>query len=115
VFVPAGIILILGGSYIKGLLVIGIGTIVISQADNVIRPYLIAGRTEMHPLMLFFAIIGGVSMFGLLGVVIGPLIAAVFITLIKMFEVRLHPSDDDAASNDDDDDLISDEPQTDEA
>ncbi len=94
VYIPAGIILIIGGSYWKGFLVIAIGTLVISQIDNLIRPYLIAGRTEMHPLMLFFTIMGGVAMFGLLGVVVGPLIAAVFVTLLKLFEVRLHPDDE---------------------
>ena len=94
VYVPAGIILILGGSYLKGILVIAIGTVVISQSDNVIRPYLIAGRTEMHPLLLFFSIMGGIAMFGLLGVVVGPLVAAVFVTLIKLFEIRLHPSEE---------------------
>jgi predicted PurR-regulated permease PerM len=94
VYVPAGILLILGGSYFKGILVIAIGTVVISQSDNLIRPYLIAGRTEMHPLLLFFSIMGGISMFGLLGVVVGPLVAAVFVTLLKLFEMRLHPSEE---------------------
>jgi predicted PurR-regulated permease PerM len=45
----------------------------------------------MHPLMLFFAILGGIALFGLLGVVIGPLIAAVFVTLLRIFEFKLHP------------------------
>lgn len=94
VYLPAGIILILGGSYIKGIIVIGIGTLVISQSDNVIRPYLISGRTQMHPLLLFFAIMGGIAMFGLLGVVVGPLIAAVFVALIRLFEMRLHSPDE---------------------
>lgn len=91
IYMPAGIILLLGGSYIKGLVVIAVGTIVISQSDNVLRPLLISGRTAMHPLMLFFAILGGIALFGLLGVVIGPLIAAVFVTLLKIFEFKLHP------------------------
>jgi len=94
VYVPAGIILMIGGAWVKGLLVIAIGTVVISQSDNVIRPLLIAGRTEMHPLMLFFSIMGGVAMFGLLGVVVGPIIAAIFTVLIKLFESRLHPAEE---------------------
>ncbi len=94
VYIPAGIILILGGSVVKGLLVIAIGTVVISQSDNIIRPYLVAGRTEMHPLLLFFAIMGGVAMFGLLGLVIGPLIAAVFVALVRLLEIRMHTPED---------------------
>lgn len=91
VYIPAGIILIIGGSVGKGVAVILIGSLVISQTDNVVRPWLISGRTEMHPLMLFFSILGGIALFGLLGLVAGPLIAAVFITLIKVIEENLHP------------------------
>jgi len=93
VYVPAGIILILGGSYIKGMIVILIGIIVISQIDNVIRPYLISGRTAIHPLLLFFAIMGGIALFGLLGLILGPIIAALFTTLLKIFELILHPEE----------------------
>ncbi len=93
VYVPAGIILIVGGSYIKGIIVIAVGSLVISQTDNVIRPWLISGRTEMHPLLLFFSIMGGISLFGLLGLVLGPIVAAVFITLTKVVEHRLHADD----------------------
>jgi len=93
VYVPAGIILILSGAYVKGIIVIAIGTLVISQTDNLVRPYLIAGKAQMHPLMLFFTIMGGIYLFGLLGIVVGPLIAAVFVTLLKTFETKLHPVD----------------------
>ncbi|UCE25581.1 MAG: AI-2E family transporter [Candidatus Zixiibacteriota bacterium] len=91
VYVPAGLILIIGGSYIKGIIVIAVGSVVISQIDNVLRPFLISGRTSMHPLLLFFTILGGIYLFGLLGIVLGPLIAAVFVTLLKIFEFKLHP------------------------
>ncbi len=93
IYVPAGLILIIGGSYIKGLIVIGIGTLVISQSDNVIRPLLISGRTSIHPLMLFFSILGGIALLGLLGVVMGPLIAAIFVALLDTFDFHLHPKE----------------------
>jgi len=91
VYIPAGLILIIGGSYVKGIVVIAVGSVVISQIDNVLRPFLISGRTSMHPLLLFFTILGGIYMFGLLGVVLGPITAAVFVTLLKIFEFKLHP------------------------
>lgn len=91
IYIPAGLILLVGGSYVKGILVITIGTLLISQIDNLIRPLLISGRTEMHPLLLFFSIMGGIALFGLLGLVIGPLIGAVFVTLLRILELRLHP------------------------
>ena len=68
-----------------------LGSVVISQIDNILRPFLISGRTSIHPLLLFFTILGGIYLFGLLGIVLGPLIAAVFVTLLKIFEFKLHP------------------------
>jgi predicted PurR-regulated permease PerM len=91
VYIPAGVILFLGGSYVKGILLIAIGTLVISQVDNFLRPLLFSGKTQTHTLMLFFSIMGGIAVFGLLGVVMGPFIAAVFISILKMFELQLHP------------------------
>ncbi len=91
VYIPAGIILILSGEAGKGILLIAIGTIVVSQIDNFIRPHLFTGKTQTHTLMLFFSIMGGIVMFGLLGIVLGPFIAAVFISILKMFELQLHP------------------------
>ncbi len=93
VYIPAGIILIIGGSYIKGIIVIAVGSLVISQTDQVVRPWLISGRAEMHPLLLFFSIMGGIMLFGLLGLVMGPIIAAVFVTVIKDVEDKLHSND----------------------
>ncbi len=91
VYIPAGLILILGGSYIKGILIIAFGSLVISQIDNFVRPLLFSGKTQTHTLMLFFSIMGGIYMFGLLGIVLGPFISAVFISILKMFEIQMHP------------------------
>jgi predicted PurR-regulated permease PerM len=93
VYVPAGIALILAGSTVKGIIVIVIGAVVISQVDNVVRPYLISGKTSMHPLLLFFAILGGITIWGLVGLVVGPMVAAAFVILIKVFEMRLRPEE----------------------
>ncbi len=94
VYIPTGLILMLGGSVVSGVVVIAVGTIVISQVDNVVRPLLISGKTSLHPLLLFFTILGGISMFGLLGIVVGPMIAAAFTILLRVFETRLHPDEE---------------------
>ena len=96
IYVPAGLILMLSGSVITGLVVIAFGTIVISQVDNLIRPYLISGRTSLHPMLLFFALLGGIAVWGFLGIVMGPIIAAAFMILLRVFEMRLHPEDEPA-------------------
>jgi len=89
VYIPAGVIILLGGSPVKGILIILIGT-GIGQTDNFLRPHLFSGKTEMHTLLMFFSIMGGVLVFGLLGIVLGPLITAVFVSLLKVFEVGMH-------------------------
>ncbi|MCP4566930.1 MAG: AI-2E family transporter [FCB group bacterium] len=89
IYLPAGLILIATGSPIKGTLLIAIGTVAVSQIDNILRPLLVSGKTGMHTMLLFVSIMGGVSMFGLLGVVLGPVIAAVFVAMFDVFRLKL--------------------------
>ncbi|HVP06198.1 MAG TPA: AI-2E family transporter [Candidatus Acidoferrum sp.] len=91
IYIPAGLILIIGGSTVKGLLLIIISTLTITQVDHFVRPLIVSGKTSMHPLLLFFSIAGGIAFFGLLGIVLGPLVAAVFMTILEIIELKLHP------------------------
>ena len=95
VYIPAGLILIIMGDTLNGIMIIALGS-GISQVDNFIRPHLFHGKTEMHTLLLFFSIMGGIVMFGLLGIILGPLISAIFISLLKVFEVGLRPEEKEA-------------------
>jgi len=98
VWVPASIYLLASGSWVRAILLVGWG-LVVFMVDNVLRPYLIGGRTQLHPLLIFFAVFGGLNVFGFLGLFIGPVILAVTITLLGMLrdEARVpheHPQDD---------------------
>ena len=84
VYIPAGIILIAQGSVITGIIVLAVGIGVISQIDNFLRPMLMAGRTALHPLLLFVSIMGGVVAFGFTGMVLGPVAAAMFLAMMDM-------------------------------
>jgi predicted PurR-regulated permease PerM len=85
IWVPAAIILLIEGAVLKGLLLLGMGVFVISMVDNLLRPFFISTRTNIHPLLLFFAVLGGVQAFGLIGFVAGPLVATLFLTLIEIY------------------------------
>ncbi|MBI5379319.1 MAG: AI-2E family transporter [Nitrospirae bacterium] len=85
VWFPAAVILLLEGFYVRGGILIGYGFLVIGLADNLLRPILISGRTRLHPLLIFFGILGGIRLFGLLGVVAGPLLLAVALTLVEVY------------------------------
>jgi predicted PurR-regulated permease PerM len=89
IYIPAGLILIVGGSPVKGILIIAIGVAVISQIDNFVRPLLFRGKTQMHTLLMFFSIMGGIALFGLVGIALGPLIAALFLLILKIFELKI--------------------------
>jgi predicted PurR-regulated permease PerM len=88
VYIPAAIILIAQGSVVKGIIVLAIGVGLISQIDNFLRPMLMAGRTALHPLLLFVSIMGGVAAFGFTGMVLGPAVAALFLAMMGMMGNR---------------------------
>lgn len=77
VWVPAVIFLLLGGHWIKGLLLLGWGAGVVGMSDNFVRPYVISEQVDFHPLYIFFALLGGVQAFGFMGLFIGPVVVAV--------------------------------------
>jgi predicted PurR-regulated permease PerM len=85
IWVPAAIFLLIGGALLKGLILLGVGVFVISMVDNFLRPFFISARTNIHPLLLFFAVLGGIQAFGLIGLVAGPLVATLFLTLVEIY------------------------------
>jgi len=67
------------------------GLLIISTVDNLIRPFVVAGRAKVHPFMIFIGIIGGIFAFGIVGIFLGPLILALFQTLFKIYEMERNP------------------------
>jgi predicted PurR-regulated permease PerM len=91
IWAPAAIILVIGGAVLKGIVLVGIGVFVISMVDNLLRPFFISTRTNIHPLLLFFSVLGGVQAFGLIGLFAGPLIATLFLTLVEIYIQGIEP------------------------
>jgi len=85
IWAPAALLLVIGGVVLKGIVLLGIGVFVISMVDYLLRPFFMSTRTNIHPLLLFFAVLGGVQAFGLIGLIAGPLIATLFLTLIEIY------------------------------
>jgi predicted PurR-regulated permease PerM len=88
VWFPTGIIMLLMGNIWQGMLILGVGLAIISTIDNVLKPKLVGKDIQMHPLMVFFATLGGISMFGFLGFIIGPIIVALFLALWDIYAVE---------------------------
>jgi predicted PurR-regulated permease PerM len=85
IWAPAGIILLIGGAVLKGFILLALGVFVISMVDYLLRPFFISAKTKIHPLLLFFAVLGGIQAFGLIGLVAGPLIATLFLTMVEIY------------------------------
>jgi predicted PurR-regulated permease PerM len=86
VWLSAALYLYFDGFWIKAILMLIFGLIT-SLSDNVVRPLILKGHTRMHPLVSLIAIFGGINLFGILGVFIGPVIAAVTISLLQILPV----------------------------
>jgi predicted PurR-regulated permease PerM len=80
---PASVYLFLTGHTGKGIFMLIWGFLVVSGSDNIIRPMLVFGRVELHPLLLIVALIGGFLEFGFLGLFIGPVLISILVVLIK--------------------------------
>ena len=84
---PAVIILAATGHFVKA---IGLGVFcaaVVGSIDNLLRPILVGRDTQMHELMILFGTLGGIIMFGVVGIIIGPIIAALFVTIWDIYGV----------------------------
>ena len=91
IWVPAALWLAFTGHIGKGLLVAAICGIVAGVADNIVRPLLLRNRTHLNELLLFVSVLGGIEVFGLLGLVAGPTIVA---AAMGVFRVYMQHRDD---------------------
>jgi predicted PurR-regulated permease PerM len=85
VMYPAAAMLVLGGQVWAGLGVFLIAAVIVGSIDNVLQPILVGRDSGMHELLVFFSMLGGIGIFGLMGFLVGPAIAALFRTLLDIY------------------------------
>jgi predicted PurR-regulated permease PerM len=85
IWVPAALWLALTGHLWKGLMVLAICGLVAGIADNIVRPLLLRNRTHLNELLLFVSVLGGIEVFGLLGLVAGPTIVAAAMGVFRVY------------------------------
>ncbi len=86
VWVPASILLILSGHWVKALILLAWGAAVVGQVDVVVRPYVVSARVKVHTLLVFFALLGGVEAFGIIGIFVGPVVLSVTLAVLDMLK-----------------------------
>jgi predicted PurR-regulated permease PerM len=84
VWIPAAIILMVEGAIWQGIALIVVGSLVIGLVDNLLRPLLVGRDTKMPDYLILLATLGGLTAFGLSGIVLGPIIAAFFLSIWEM-------------------------------
>ncbi len=82
---PATVYLFIKGATLQGIILAGVGIFGISLIDNILKPIIIGGRTKMPMLVIFFSVLGGIKLFGLIGLVAGPLVMAIFVSVVEIF------------------------------
>ena len=103
IWLPTAIFMITSGliqhsnsMVIRGIILLSFGALVISTIDNILRPKIIGSKADVHPLLVLFGVLGGLSMFGFIGIIIGPVILAACIVMIKLYLTRKEDTRDDA-------------------
>jgi predicted PurR-regulated permease PerM len=85
VMLPAAVLQLIYGHHWKAAGIALMSILVVSSVDNVIRPRLVGSEAKMHDLMVLFSTLGGIAAYGIMGFIIGPVIAALFIALLEMY------------------------------
>ncbi len=97
VWAPVAVYFLVTGSIWSGIILILFGVLVIGLSDNILRPLLVGKDTKMPDYLVLISTLGGLSLFGLTGFVIGPLIAAMFIAIWDLFPAAVNLNDKNKA------------------
>ena len=85
VWFPAAIIQFANHHILGGIFLLVYGFFIVAGIDNLLRPRIISGGGRIHPVVALIGVLGGLKAFGFLGIIIGPLIAALFIAMTQFF------------------------------
>ena len=85
IFIPASLWLGFTGHWGRAVLLLAICAGVSTVVDNLLRPLLIEGRTELSGLVIFISILGGINLFGMLGLVLGPILVAMAAGVLSVY------------------------------
>lgn len=88
VWFPAAIYLFIIGKIWQGVFMLIWGVAIVSTVDNLLKAYIIKGKAQVHPIFVIFSILGGISIFGFWGVIFGPLIISLAVTILHIYEIE---------------------------
>jgi predicted PurR-regulated permease PerM len=86
VWFPLAVFMGLTGEVGKAVLFGVLAAFFVSFTDNFLRPVILGNRLKIHPLLIFFAIVGGLQLFGINGLILGPLIVIIFFASVELYD-----------------------------
>jgi predicted PurR-regulated permease PerM len=97
VWAPAALLLMVSGAWGKGIFLTLWGLLVVSSIDNFLSPRLVGKRARLHELLIFFSVLGGLNVFGVLGIVLGPVTVALTLALFDVVREASGPDESPAS------------------
>ncbi|MCU1325756.1 MAG: putative permease [Bryobacterales bacterium] len=85
IWAPVALFLGLTGHWVKAVILTAWGTFVIGTVDNILYPTLVGSKLQLHTVPVLFAVLGGIGLFGISGIVLGPLILTTAVTLLRVW------------------------------
>ncbi len=92
IWIPVSCYLLLTGAWVKAIILIGWSALVIGSIDNILYPFLVGDKLKVHTLLTFFAVLGGVGLFGASGIILGPMVLAITVGLLEVWSQRMEES-----------------------
>lgn len=89
IYVPLSLILISQGKTWEGVGLGAFGFLIVSNADNVLRPFIIGTRVQLHPMAIFFSLLGGVLALGPVGIMMGPVLLTLLLAIQEIIRERI--------------------------
>jgi predicted PurR-regulated permease PerM len=86
IWVPIAVDLLFAGNTISGVGLLAYGVVVVTNVDNLVRPKLVSDRSKVHPVLVLVGVLGGLKLVGFAGMLVGPLVLALLVALIRFWE-----------------------------
>ena len=94
VFIPAILFLVVTNAYGSAIGLAVWGMLAVGLIDNLLGPYLMSRGNAMHPFLILISVLGGISVFGPIGFIVGPVIVSLFIVLLELYTIHISPQNE---------------------
>jgi predicted PurR-regulated permease PerM len=86
IWIPAATILFLQGNFVHGIILVVYSILILGSIDNILKPKLIGDKIKLSSFAIFLGVIGGLQLFGFLGLFFGPIIIALLVTCVEIYK-----------------------------